>query len=99
MGRCIFCGSESSLISEVLEICQPCIFNKEWDIVKNHVLSVHEKVRKIEELPGYPPVSKKDSVLKCNLCVNECSLSENDTSYCGLRNIQKKKNVVVSLGF
>ncbi len=45
------------------------------------------------ELPSTPPrASKNELKLKCNFCINECALSENDISYCGLRNISKNKS-------
>ena len=81
------------LISEVLQICRNCIFNKDWNIVKSLIFSVHQQVRQQEELPETPPKAGNSGVkLKCNFCINECALSTDDISYCGLRNMKKKQS-------
>ncbi len=93
MGTCKFCNKTDKLISRTLSICRNCILTKDWNHVKPHILSVHNKVRQQEELPERPPKATKLNVkLKCNLCINECSLSTDDTSYCGLRNLKKNKS-------
>ncbi len=44
--------------------------------------------RKKEGLPEYAPQSvSSTNTYKCNLCVNECKLSPNTMSYCGLRSL------------
>lgn len=91
MGTCKFCGKKNNSISQILEICRECILNNDWNAVKPHVLSVHNKVRQLEELPEEPPKADSNIKLKCNFCINECNLSENDVSYCGLRNIHKNE--------
>jgi pyruvate formate lyase activating enzyme len=93
MGTCKFCGKTDKIISNVLEICRDCILHKEWDKVKPHILSVHNQVRKLVGLPEKPPKASPTEVkLICNLCLNECKLSANDNSYCGLRDIQKNNS-------
>ena len=88
MGTCKFCGKTERVISEVLQVCRKCILEGDWDKVKTHLLNVHKQVRQLVELPEKPPKAEKPNIkLKCNLCINECSLSESDVSYCGLRNI------------
>jgi pyruvate formate lyase activating enzyme len=90
MGTCIFCGKTDELISEVLGVCRKCILEGEWDLIKSHIHSVHKQVRKLACLPDNPPKAEGSKTrLKCNYCINECSLSEEDVSYCGLRNYQK----------
>ncbi len=92
MGTCNFCGKTDRLISEVLQVCRNCILEEDWNLIKAHILSVHKQVRQLVELPDKPPKAERPNIkLKCNYCINECSLSENDVSYCGLRNIQKNK--------
>ena len=91
MGICKFCGKQSNLISEILQICRECIVNGNWEQIEPHILTIHRNVRKIAELPDKPPKSEAPDIkLICNLCLNECILSTNDISYCGLRNISKK---------
>ncbi|MFX1430948.1 MAG: radical SAM protein [Promethearchaeota archaeon] len=92
MGTCKFCGKTEKVISEVLQVCRNCILKGDWSKVEPHILNVHSEVRKLVELPAKPPKAKKPNIkLRCNLCVNECSLSDNDKSYCGLRNIRLRK--------
>ena len=92
MGICRFCGKEDSVISEILQVCRKCVLKGDWTKVKPHISSVHERVRKLVGLPKKPPNAEKPYIkLKCNYCINECSLSEHDVSYCGLRNIQREK--------
>ncbi|MFX0189077.1 MAG: radical SAM protein [Candidatus Hodarchaeota archaeon] len=93
MGTCKFCGKKDRLISEVLQVCRECILNGEWEVIKPHIFSVHSGVRKLVDLPKEPPSAKSPDIkLRCNFCINECRLSADDVSYCGLRNIQKKEN-------
>jgi len=93
MGTCKFCGKESGSISNVLQICRDCILKKDWKIIKPHLQSIHRQVRQLVDLPEKPPHAESGSVkLKCNFCINECVLSGDDISYCGLRNIQKNEN-------
>ncbi len=89
MGTCKFCGKTEQVISNVLQVCRNCILEGDWDNkIKPHLLNVHKQVRQLVELPEKPPKAERPNIkLKCNLCLNECSLSENDISYCGLRNI------------
>ncbi|MHA2035204.1 MAG: radical SAM protein [Promethearchaeota archaeon] len=91
MGICRFCGKKDGTISEVLQVCRKCILEGEWSKVKSHILTVHEQVRSLVGLPKEPPKAERPNIkLKCNYCINKCSLSEDDVSYCGLRNIQKE---------
>ncbi|MFX0069645.1 MAG: radical SAM protein [Candidatus Hermodarchaeota archaeon] len=92
MGTCKYCGKKSKLISQVLEICRDCILNKNWKTVESHIYSVHNRVRALADLPSLPPKANTNVKLNCNYCINECILSEEDVSYCGLRNFKKKKN-------
>ncbi|MFX1375245.1 MAG: radical SAM protein [Promethearchaeota archaeon] len=90
MGTCKFCGKADKIISNVLQVCRKCILDGDWNKIRPHIMEVHRQVRALVELPEKPPKAEKPHIrLKCNYCINECSLSENDVSYCGLRNIQK----------
>jgi pyruvate formate lyase activating enzyme len=90
MGICNFCGRESPVISRTLQVCRNCILTINWDVMKPYLLHIHSQVRMMADLPSISPHSPKDKErLNCNLCTNECSLGENDISYCGLRNIDK----------
>jgi pyruvate formate lyase activating enzyme len=89
MGTCKFCGKTENTISEILQVCRTCILEGDWGKIKPEVLRVHKQIRDLAQLPEKPPKAEKPNIkLKCNLCLNECTLSEDDVSYCGLRNIQ-----------
>ncbi len=91
MGTCKFCGKTEREISEILQVCRNCILEGDWDKVKPHILNIHKQVRQLVDLPEKPPKAERPNIkLKCNLCINECSLSNNDISYCGLRNTQAR---------
>ncbi len=93
IGICKFCGKTDKHISDTLNICRDCILKRDWEIVKPHILNVHKQVRALVDLPSEPPKAKnKEIKLKCNFCINECALSENDLSYCGLRNIKRNQS-------
>ncbi|MFX1593601.1 MAG: radical SAM protein [Promethearchaeota archaeon] len=93
MGICKFCGKTEKVISEVLQVCRKCILEGDWDQIKPHIFNVHKQVRQLVELPDKPPRAERPNIkLKCNLCFNQCSLSEYDISYCGLRNIQLRNS-------
>ncbi|KKM68766.1 hypothetical protein LCGC14_1457640 [marine sediment metagenome] len=90
MGTCKFCGRSDIKISQILQICRACILNGEWTFIRTHILSVHKEVRQLVDLPEKPPKAKGSNIkFKCDFCINECSLSTNDVSYCGLRNMRK----------
>ena len=77
----------------MLQVCRDCILNKNWEVVEPHILAVHKQVRNLVDLPSKPPkADDMNAKLKCNLCINECVLSKNDLSYCGLRNIPKSQS-------
>ncbi|MFX1373602.1 MAG: radical SAM protein [Promethearchaeota archaeon] len=93
MGTCKFCGKTEKVISDILQVCRTCILEGDWEKIKPHILNVHKQVRQLVNLPEKPPKAERPNIkLKCNLCINECSLSENDVSYCGLRNIQLRNS-------
>ncbi|TXT66445.1 MAG: hypothetical protein BAJALOKI3v1_30104 [Promethearchaeota archaeon] len=92
MTECKFCGKKDQLISKTLQVCSECILEGNWDEIEIHLNSVHSNVRRMEKLPERPPSIDDDKmVFKCDFCINECSLSEDQTSYCGLRNLAKAK--------
>ncbi|KKK42172.1 hypothetical protein LCGC14_0620830 [marine sediment metagenome] len=93
MGTCKFCGKTDELISVSLKVCRNCIMEKDWSVIKPHILSIHNQIRKLSGLPEKAPKAEKQHIkLKCNFCHNECSLALKDISYCGLRNLIKDKS-------
>ncbi len=90
MGTCKFCGRTNNLISKILQICRDCILNGDWPQIRTHILSVHKQVRQLVDLPEKSPKAEGSSIkFKCDFCINKCSLSSNDVSFCGLRNMKK----------
>ena len=77
-----FCGKADKLISDVLNTCRDCILKRDWEIVKPHISNVHKQVRALVNLSPTPPkAEKKEIMLKCNFCINECALSEKYISF------------------
>ena len=80
--KCQNCGKESSLISQSLGLCSDCI-RHHFDEVLPIIKQAHYKAREPFALPPYPP--RAEPGVACHLCINECSISEGEVSYCGLR--------------
>ncbi len=91
MVKCRFCQKENNLISKALSCCRACLLDLESEVIESHITTVHNEVRRMEDLTLRPPKSKENDIkIKCKLCFNECELSEGDTSYCGLKVINFK---------
>ena len=80
--RCKHCGREATLISQSLGLCSDCI-RHHFDEVSPIIKQAHYKAREPFALPSYPPRAEDGKT--CHICINECSMSENEVSYCGLR--------------
>jgi pyruvate formate lyase activating enzyme len=92
MGTCKYCGNSSQHISGVIEVCRSCILEVDWSIMKDYLLNIHKQVRLIANLPAFPPKTSDDNTkYKCDLCINQCALGEDDISYCGLRDMKKNQ--------
>ncbi len=79
--KCKVCGEKKEL-SKTLGVCVDCIRYR-WGDSEEQVLSAHRSTRTSYNLPPKPP--RREGGIKCNFCVNECSLGDGDVSYCGLR--------------
>lgn len=82
MAQCKICYDISRFISKELGVCLKCIREKSNDALPL-AMQAHYKGRLAFGLPEKPP--KDVNGLPCNICVNECRISENNTGYCGLR--------------
>jgi pyruvate formate lyase activating enzyme len=82
MGECTLCKDKSPVISQTLGVCLPCIRQRP-DAALAHALSVHQQSRAFFGLPVTPP--RAPHGISCKICVNECSIPDNSTGYCGLR--------------
>ncbi len=88
MAQCSLCNTKSRYISENIGICIKCIRNSPENAL-NIVMEVHKSSRKAFGLPAAPP--KEQDGLKCNICVNECMIPENESGYCGIRENRNDK--------
>jgi pyruvate formate lyase activating enzyme len=52
-------------------------------------MQAHEKSRAAFGLPAKPPQAPQG--IRCNICVNECRIAENEIGYCGLRKNESAK--------
>ena len=65
--------------AEVIGLCVQCIRNIPD---KEQLHQIHSPIRKTFNLPVAPP-EKSDGV-ECNLCANQCHMSDGDIGFCGL---------------
>jgi pyruvate formate lyase activating enzyme len=77
---CELCSQNKAAIH--IRICNECI-RKGSDQALEMITSAHQKIRKKLSFPIIIP--KSSNGLLCNLCSNECQLTEGDLSFCGLR--------------
>ena len=80
--NCNHCGKTPTLISKSLGLCLNCI-RHDFERVAPIIQEAHMKSRQPFNLTLQPPKAKNG--VTCNLCLNECQLSEGQISYCGLR--------------
>ncbi len=80
--KCKHCGRESPLISRSLGLCYDCI-RHHFDEVLPLIQQAHHEAREPFALPPRPP--RAEGGVTCRICVNECSIPDGGTSYCGLR--------------
>lgn len=88
MAKCKVCGKESPLISQYPGVCLECI-REDFSKAEPYILKAHHKTRKEFGLPLTAP--KDEEGFFCNLCINECRISEDRLSFCGLRRNSKRE--------
>jgi pyruvate formate lyase activating enzyme len=93
MGKCILCKATSISISKELRVCLKCIRENPEEALPI-AMETHRRSRAAFGLPEIPP--KDPQGIPCNICVNECSIPENRTGYCGLRKNKDGKLIGVS---
>jgi pyruvate formate lyase activating enzyme len=86
--KCFYCQKESILISSELKLCADCICSH-FDEVKSQIDEVHKHSRLRYNLLPVPPKSKEG--IKCDICVNECQVSEGEKGYCAYRHNENGK--------
>ena len=82
MGQCTLCGKTSAFISSELQVCLECIRSRPEDS-SDIARKIHDHSRAAFSLPLSPP--RDPDGIPCRLCVNECSIPEGGSGYCGLR--------------
>jgi pyruvate formate lyase activating enzyme len=82
MTRCVDCGKASPLVSEALQVCLDCI-RDDFGKVSGLIQRIHARSRMEFDLPTTPPRASQGT--QCNLCVNECTIPDGQSGYCGLR--------------
>lgn len=83
--RCRICGYASPLITRVLGVCGPCI-RRYPEKALPYIEAAHSSVRHF--FGQSPQAPKRKQGITCRLCVHECTLSEGDVGYCGLRTVR-----------
>lgn len=79
--KCTSCGTDGSF-SKSLPYCPVCIRNK-YDELFLNIQATHKKIKRSYSLPETIP---DDSAgVQCTLCVNQCSIGEGKSGYCGIR--------------
>ncbi|UCF71550.1 MAG: radical SAM protein [candidate division WOR-3 bacterium] len=79
--QCRSCGSEAT-ISRAMPYCPVCI-RERFDELRPAIDEAHERARSSFHLPARIPAEAGG--VKCSLCVNECSIGEGGSGYCGVR--------------
>jgi pyruvate formate lyase activating enzyme len=80
-GRCRLCG-RSFLVSHWLGVCADCLRDRPERALRL-ALEVQDSSRREFGLPVNPP--RDLNGVHCHLCGNQCSISEGERGYCGLR--------------
>ncbi|MDI6891389.1 MAG: radical SAM protein [Actinomycetota bacterium] len=80
--RCKLCGKTSEFIASSLSVCAACIKDHP-EKARVFILQAHAKSKKQFGLPATPP--RIPGGAKCNICVNECQIGEEELGFCGLR--------------
>ena len=93
MIQCQLCDRKSPNISKALGVCLACIRQRPKQALKR-AEKAHQLSRAEFDLPPKPPNGSNG--IKCNLCVNECIIAENEVGYCGLRKNQNNRLIGAS---
>ncbi len=82
MGRCVVCDARSDRITDALGLCAACILD-DTPAARERAAAAHARSRRRFDLPPSPPRSPNG--VRCNRCVNVCSIEAGDVGYCGAR--------------
>jgi len=82
MGECHVCHTQSRTISDALGVCAGCILDDAPE-ARSRAEAAHARSRRAFGLPEQPP--RDDGGLRCDRCVNACSIAPGRAGYCGVR--------------
>lgn len=79
LGFCELCGVSSRTVSSTIGVCPSCLRRFGGKALE----VVHRAHKEYRSNLGLPPSVPKDGKLKCHICANECSISEDSCGFCG----------------
>ena len=79
---CSTCGKEVGLLSQTLSVCVDCLRSGK-ESLKPFIEKAHHRSREPFRLVNNPPRDR--SGILCQVCINQCQISEGGWGYCGLR--------------
>jgi pyruvate formate lyase activating enzyme len=82
MTTCRICGISSRSVAEALSVCGSCIRDNPGKAMPI-AMDAHRQSRAKFNLPESPP--HDPSGVPCDLCVNQCRVSEGEIGFCGLK--------------
>ena len=82
MGECQICRTRSGRISSALGLCAECIL-ADAPAARAEATSAHASSRRAFRLPERPP--RAENGVRCDRCVNACSVEAGQVGYCGVR--------------
>lgn len=72
MGKCIYCGKESGLVSQFLGVCRECIL-KDFQAIESHILhSIHTS--RLATSRKNQPVTSRRHTEECRRAAEEAGL-------------------------
>jgi pyruvate formate lyase activating enzyme len=80
--ECQTCKKEVELLSQALPVCLDCLRSGK-ETLQPFIEKAHHRSREPFRLVKSPP--RNGSGISCQICVNQCQISEGAWGYCGLR--------------
>jgi len=80
--ECQTCNKEVGLLAKTLPVCLDCLRSGK-ETIQPFIENAHRRSRKAFRLVKSPPRNR--SGISCQVCVNQCQISEGGWGYCGLR--------------
>jgi len=84
MGKCKLCGKKSRVISAFLGVCRDCILKQ-----PERALQITNERHKQSRTRFSLPYTIPSQGIECDLCGNNCKISEGEEGFCGLNRNEK----------